>query len=109
MSMIEDNRVTLVLDEFSRVLGFNYDQLKSCQYMIQKEYQKLEPLKFLACDFKPEETALELEFKDDYQAGSSYGLIGTITVSVQPDESSYAFSPVQMRFRFDLTVEITGN
>ena len=109
MSMIEDNRVTLVLDEFSRVLGFDYDKLKKSQYMIQQEYQKLEPLKILACDFKPEETALELEFKDDYQAGSSYGLIGIITVLVQPDEMSYAFSPVQMKFRFDLTVEITGN
>ena len=109
MSMINDNKVTLVLDEFSRVLGFDYDKLKNSWYMINTAFEKYGNYKFITGKFKPEETALELEFADDYLVGDKFGLIGTISVCVEPDEWSFAFSPVQMKFRFDLTVEITNN
>ncbi len=109
MSMINDNKVTLVLDEFSRVLGFDYDKLKKSWYMINTAFEKYGNYKFITGKFKPEETALELEFADDYLVGDKFGLIGTISVCVEPDEWSFAFSPVQMKFRFDLTVEITNN
>ena len=109
MSMINDNKVTLVLDEFSRVLGFDYDKLKSSWYLINTAFEKYGNYKFIAGKFKPEETALEVEFTDDYLVGDKFGLIGTIEVCVEPDEWSFAFSPVQMKFRFDLTVEITNN
>ena len=109
ISMINDNKVTLVLDEFSRVLGFDYDKLKSSWYLINTAFEKYGNYKFITGKFKPEETALEVEFADDYLVGDRFGLIGTIEVCVQPDEWSFAFSPVQMRFRFDLTVEITNN
>jgi hypothetical protein len=107
--MIEDNRVTLVLDEFSRVLGFDYDKLKSSWYLINTAFEKYGNYKFIAGKFKPEETALEVEFADDYLVGDKFGLIGTISVCVEPDEWSFDFSPVQMKFHFDLTVEITNN
>ena len=109
ISQINDNKVTIVLDEFSRVLGFDYDKLKGCRYMIEKEYAKLGSEKFVACDFKPEETALELTFTDDFKAGDRFGLVGTIMVFFQPSEMDLSFSAKQMQFRFDLTVEITGN
>ena len=109
ISQINDDKVTIVLNEFSRVLGFDYDKLKGCRYMIQQEYQKLGSLKFVEGDFKPEETALELAFRDDYAGGDRFGLVGTIMVFFQPSEMDYSFRPVQMQFRFDLTVEITNN
>ena len=109
MSMINDNKVTLVLDEFSRVLGFDYDKLKNSWYMINTAFEKYGNYKFITGKFKPEETALEVEFADDYLVGDKFGLIGTISVCVEPDEWSFDFSPVQMKFHFDLTVEITNN
>ncbi len=109
LSMINDNKVTLVLNEFSRVLGFDYDKLKSTWYSINSAYEKYGNYKPITGKFKPEETALEVEFADDYYVGDRFGLIGTISVCVEPDEWSFAFSPVQMKFRFDLTVEITDN
>ena len=110
ISMInEDNKVTIVLDEFSRILGFDYDKLKSSWYLINSAYEKYGNYKLITGEFKPKETALEVEFADDYHVGDIFGLIGTISVCVEPDEWSFAFSPVQMKFRFDLTVEITGN
>ena len=105
----QDNKVTIVLSEFSTVLGFDYDKLKGCQYMINTAYEKYGNYKFITGKFKPEETALEVEFADDYLVGDRFGLIGTITVFVQPDEMGFTFSPVQMKFRFELMVEITGN
>ncbi len=109
ISQINDDKVTIVLNEFSRVLGFDYDKLKGCRYMIKQDYQKLGTLKFVAVEFKPEETAMELAFRDDYAVGDCFGLVGTIMVFFQPSEMDYSFRPVQMQFRFDLTVEITNN
>ena len=109
ISQINDNKVTIVLDEFSRVLGFNYDNLKGCRYIIQQKYEKLESERFVACSFKPEDTALELTFNEDYSEGSRFGLVGTICVFIQPNEMDYFFMPVQMQYRFDLTVDITDN
>ena len=109
LSMINDNKVTLVLDEFSRVLGFDYDKLKSTWYLINSAYEKYGNYKPITGKFKPEETALEVEFADDYHAGDRFGLIGTIVVYITPSETEPSFKPCQMLFRFDLTVEITNN
>ena len=97
------------LNEFSRDLGFDYDKLKSTWYLINSAFEKYGNYKLITGKFKSEETALEVEFADDYHVGDRFGLIGTISVCVQPDEWSFDFSPVQMKFRFDLTVEITEN
>ena len=107
MSMINDNKVTLVLDEFSRVLGFDYDMLKGCRYTIQQEYTKLRDSKFISGLFRPEETALEVDFLDDYAVGDRFGLIERITVFIQPSEMDLLYRPMQMHLRFELTVEIT--
>ncbi len=109
MSMIDDNKVTLVLNEFSRVLGFDYDKLKSTWYSINSACEKYGNYKRITGKFKPEETALEVEFADDYHVGDSFGLIGTIVVYITPSETEPSFKPCQMLFRFDLTVEITNN
>ena len=109
MSMIDDNKVTLVLNEFSRVLGFDYDKLKSTWYSINSACEKYGNYKRITGKFKPEETALEVEFADDYHVGDSFGLIGTIVVYITPSETEPSFKPCQMLFRFDLTVEITDN
>lgn len=109
ISQIDDDKVTIVLDEFSRVLGFDYDMLKGCRYTIQQEYTKLGDSKFVSSLFRPEETALEVGFTDDYAAGDRFGLVGRITVFIQPSEMDLLYRPMQMHLRFELTVEITGN
>ncbi len=109
ISQIDDNKVTIVLGEFSRVLGFDYDMLKGCRYMIQQEYTKLEDSKFISGLFRPEETALEVDFLEDYAEGDRFGLIERITVFIQPSEMNLLYRPMQMHLRFELTVEITGN
>lgn len=107
ISQIDDDKVTIVLDEFSRVLGFDYDMLKGCRYTIQQEYTKLGDSKFISGLFRPEETALEVGFTDDYAAGDRFGLVGSITVFIQPSEMDLSYRPMQMHLRFELTVEIT--
>lgn len=107
ISQIDDDKVTIVLDEFSRVLGFDYDMLKGCRYTIQQEYTKLGDSKFVSSLFRPEETALEVGFTDDYAAGDRFGLVGRITVFIQPSEMDLSYRPMQMHLRFELTVEIT--
>lgn len=109
ISQIDDDKVTIVLGEFSRILGFDYDMLKGCRYMIQQEYTKLGDSKFISGLFRPEETALEVDFTDDYAAGDRFGLVGRITVFIQPSEMDLLYRPMQMHLRFELTVEITGN
>lgn len=107
ISQIDDDKVTIVLDEFSRVLGFDYDMLKGCRYTIQQEYTKLKDSKIISGLFRPEETALEVGFTDDYAAGDRFGLVGSITVFIQPSEMDLSYRPMQMHLRFELTVEIT--
>ena len=110
MNMIdEDHKMLLVLNEFSRVLGFAYDKLQGCRYEIAEQYQTIGGYKRMAAVFKPETTSLELELKEDYVVGSSFGLIGTIVVYITPSETEPSFKPCQMLFRFDLTLEITNN
>ncbi len=109
ISQIDDDKVTIVLDEFSRVLGFDYDMLKGCRYTIQQEYTKLGDSKFISGLFRPEETALEVDFLEDYAVGDRFGLIERITVFIQPSEMDLLYRPMQMHLRFELTVEITGN
>ena len=107
ISQIDDDKVTIVLNEFSSILGFDYDMLKGCRYTIQQEYTKLRDSKFISGLFRPEETALEVGFTDDYAAGDRFGLVGRITVFIQPSEMDLLYRPMQMHLRFELTVEIT--
>ncbi len=109
ISQIDDDKVTIVLGEFSSVLGFDYDMLMGCRYTIQQEYTKLGDSKFISGLFRPEETALEVDFLEDYAVGDRFGLIERITVFIQPSEMDLLYRPMQMHLRFELTVEITGN
>ena len=107
ISQINDNKVTFVLNELSSILGFDYDKLKGCRYTIQQEYTKLGDLKFISGHFKPEETAVEVGFIDDFAVGNRFGLVGRITVFIQPSEMDLLYRPMQLHLRFELTVEIT--
>ena len=107
ISQIDDDKVTFVLNELSSILGFDYDMLKGCRYTIQQEYTKLGDSKFISGLFRPEETALEVGFIDDYAVGDRFGLVGRITVFIQPSEMDLLYRPMQMHLRFELTVEIT--
>ena len=109
ISTIDDDKVTIKLNELITFLGLDYGKMQGCRYEIIEQYEDINSYKKMSAVFVPESTSVEVTLRDNYAAGDRFGIVGTYTVHIQPSETDLSFKPIQIQLRFDLRVTITAN